>query len=233
MSLIPNHREMPEFVPGDIAAERESRMAFLRRPDDSVINRFHEAVLHLDDPVARHGLLRAWEYAQSLDYHHPGQSKAVYLAHPLRVTTLYMQLFQPVDEPGVMTAILHNVMEVTNVRSSELAPVVGREIAEAVLILTVDRERQWDDDYKRSYYFKIENSRGYVPRVKILDKLDNLFLLCLNPSEEIREKYLREIEAWLIPMAQRVAPQLAGYLSALVQDNRRVGHSPLHAVHNH
>lgn len=212
---------------GDITAERNSRIAFLLKPDASVVRQFDETVLTIDDTAVRRALLSAWEYAQRLDYCHPGQSKELYLAHPLRVTTLYMRLISPIDQAGVMTAILHNVMEVTNVKRGNLAPVVGEEVSNAIESLTVDRSRQWNPDYKRTYYADIENGAAFVARVKILDKLDNLFLLCLNPSDQIREQYLQEIEQWLLPMAQRVLPGLAGYLRELVTDNRRIGYRPL------
>lgn len=218
---------------GNIERERESRLAFLKEPDDSVMWRFEDESLKLHDPAVRRGLQRAWDYARNLDYRHPGQGAALYLAHPLRVTTLYMQLFRPADAPGLATAMLHNVMEVADVGRGELAAVVGEEVAVAVETLTVDRARQWDDDYKRAYYLAIESSPFYVPRVKILDKLDNLFLLCLNPSAATRDAYLREVGLWLIPMTQRVAPQLAAYVEALAEDCRRIGHRPLPPAQGH
>ena len=208
---------------GTIEAERASRLAFLRRPDDSVLRRFDAEALALESAQAKRELQRAWNYAQGLEYSHPGQGKAEYLAHPLRVTTLYMRLFRPADAAGVATAILHNVMEVTPVTRGELAAAASDAVAAAVETLTVDRARQWDDAYKTGYYRAIEAQAPYVPRVKILDKLDNLFLLCLNPSAETRERYLREIDLWLIPMARRAAPQLADYIARLVADCRRVG----------
>lgn len=212
---------------GSIEAERESRLAFLRRPDDSVQRQFDAEALKLEDADARRALQRAWDYAQRLEYRHPGQGKAEYLAHPLRVTTLYMQLFRPADAPGVTTAILHNAMEVTAAGREDLAAAAGDAVATAVETLTVDRARQWDDEYKRAYYRAIEAQPPHVARVKILDKLDNLFLLCLNPSAQTRERYLREIDRWLVPMARRAAPQLADYIAALAADCRRVGHRTL------
>ncbi len=212
---------------GTIEAERESRLAFLRRPDDSVRRQFDAEAQKLEDPAVKRDLQVAWDYALRLEYNHPGQGTAEYLAHPLRVTTLYMQLFRPADASGVATAILHNVLEVTPVGRGELAAVAGDAVATAVQTLTVDRARQWDQDYKRAYYRAIEAQPAHVARVKTLDKLDNLFLLCLNPSAETRERYLQEIDLWLLPMARRAAPQLAGYIAKLAADCRRVGHISL------
>lgn len=208
-------------------AERASRMDFMRNPDCSVLNQFNHAVTLLDCSAVRCGLMRAWEYAQSLDYNHPGQSKELYLAHPLRVTTLYMQLSKPADEEGLITAILHNVIEVSGVSVDILVALFGEDVAHAIQLLTVDRKRQWDADYKKSYYLNIENSPAFVARVKVLDKLDNLFTLCLNPSDEVREFYLKEIDSWLLPLAQKVFPLKEDYIRELVSDSRRVGHKIL------
>ena len=49
--------------------------------------------------------------------------------------------------------------------------------------LTVDRPRQWDWDYKRNYYEQISIS-SEMSVVKVLDKLDNLYLLSNNPNRE-------------------------------------------------
>lgn len=223
---------MPEECPnavtiGNIDVEGQKRFAFLRHPDDSVYRCFVD-VLRQTCPSATQGLLmNAWRYATSLDYHHPGQSKEVYLAHPLRVTTLYLQLARPITEAGGMTALLHNAKEVSNVPDQDLENNLGVEVATAIRVLTVDRDRQWDGDYKRSYYRKIENSPLFVQQVKILDKLDNLFLLCLNPSDDIRDRYLKEVEMLLLPMARNALPDLVGYLGDLVAHNRRIGHRPL------
>jgi len=202
-------------------------MAFLRKPDGSVISQFEHSILQIDSAVVRLNLVKAWEYAQGLDYHHPGQSKEIYLAHPLRVATLYLQMVRPAEEKGAMTGILHNALDVSSVRFDELTKTVGTEVANAIAMLTVDRERQWDNDYKSAYYEKIENGPEFVRRIKILDKLDNLFLLCLNPSDEIRDMYLNEVDRWLIPMTKTALPEITDYLCELVNHNRRSGHKPL------
>jgi len=222
--MTPVQVKVDQFLLSSIEAERESRIRFLRRPDESVRCQFDEAVLGIDSLTARQRVYAAWDYAQSLTYHHPGQSKQVYLAHPMRLATMYMRLVRSFDESGVITAILHNVMEVSNVERSELAQVVSKEVVDAIVVLTVDRVRQWDSEYKGLYYKRLASSPEFVRKVKILDKLDNLFLLCLNPSDTIRERYLHEIELWLLPMTEQLLPELSSYLHCLVADNRRIGH---------
>lgn len=210
-----------------INQERESRISFLRQPDDSIASKFTDTVLRQEDDTTQRRLSDAWNYALSLDYHHPGQSKEVYLAHPMRVAMLYAQMIRPMDTTGVITAMLHNAKEVSDVSDDKLLSSVGEDVANAIFTLTVEREVQWDAAYKNSYYEKIESSQLFTHRVKILDKLDNLFLLCLNPSEEIRERYLNEIEKWVLPMTKKSLPELYDYMCELVLDNQRIGYRPL------
>ena len=210
-----------------IQAERASRMAFMRSPDSSVLDAFDRELSNLANINA---ISKAWDYAQALDYRHPGQSKEVYLAHPLRVATLCIQLVKPLSINGVITSLLHNIQELSDIKESAISNVVGKDIASAITVLTVNRDLQWDDNYKNMYYKKISRASLFVQQVKILDKLDNLFLLCLNPSDDIREKYLREIEKWLLPMAESAMPTLSKYLHELIINNRAIGHIPLDLI---
>jgi len=212
---------------GTIEEERKSRISFLQKPNDSIISEFTDIVLHHKNIEHNSHLQDAWDFALSLDYHHPGQSKEVYLAHPMRVAMLYSQEVYPVDDVGLITAMLHNAKEVTSISNDELSARVGKDISNAISVLTVDRARQWDRAYKEHYYKNISESPQFVHKVKILDKLDNLFLLCLNKTDEIREMYLKEIDMWVIPMAQKVLPELVSYMRELVSDNRRIGFRPL------
>jgi hypothetical protein len=59
--------------------------------------------------------------------------------------------------------------------------------------------------------------------VKIVDKLDNLFVLGLNPDASVRKKYLAEIEDFVLPMAAATLPRLITYMRDLVQDCRLTG----------
>lgn len=199
----------------------------MKSPDSTVLNDFSNKLAKLSALANVSVISEAWDYAQTLDYQHPGQSKEFYLAHPLRVATLSIQLIEPVSINGVATSLLHNIKELSNVKESEIAELFGSDVASAITLLTVDRDLQWDDGYKNTYYKKLSNASLFVQQVKVLDKLDNLFLLCLNPSDEIREKYLREIEKWLLPMATDAIPTLANYIHELIINNRELGHMPL------
>ena len=206
----------------DIQAERESRLRLVKAPDvvldleaefrTRMHGRAHYEVAH-----------QAWQFANQLDYHHPGLDKSVYLMHPLRVAQMYVSMSgQPVAE-GVVTALLHNVLEVSGSHAGDIVKHTGEHVAKALALLTVNRDLQWNDDYKKAYYQNICDSELYVRQVKAFDKLDNLYLLCLNPSEQIRHMYLREIEKWIIPMVEKDLPQISAYFYAVYENSVRVG----------
>jgi hypothetical protein len=59
--------------------------------------------------------------------------------------------------------------------------------------------------------------------VKIIDKLDNLFMLGLNPDEAVRQRYLNEISHYVLPLVKQFLPQLANYFENLVLFNQANG----------
>jgi (p)ppGpp synthase/HD superfamily hydrolase len=175
---------------------------------------------------AQDDVLMIWKYVNSLDYCHEGLSKGIYLVHPFRVASLYVGLSDDSEINGIKLALSHNLLEVTDMNIESLTQEVGDELANNIKLLTVHRELQWDWKYKSNYYESIFNSVKYVKQIKVLDKLDNLFLLCLNRSEETREKYLYEVEKWIMPMAIEVLPDIQSYLSDLIKENRQLGYLP-------
>lgn len=133
-----------------------------------------------------------------------------------------LALIKPPDEDTVVLSLLHNIFEVSDVTEALVAASFGTAVAKAIRDLTVDRSRN-DEDYKRQYYQRLQEGPAFTRVVKLLDKLDNLFLLGLNPNADVREQYLREIEVYIIPIAHVEAPGLVRYLEDLVADSRRIG----------
>lgn len=147
-------------------------------------------------------------FAQKLKYNHDGLSDSAYFAHPLRVASLALKYNKPFNLDLVKLCILHNIYELCYVESEEVKCNFGIEIDKYISILTVDRKLQWEKSYKEIYYSKIINS-GKIPSVvKVLDKLDNIYLIGNNPSEKIRKLYIKEIYEYIIPMANKQIPIL-------------------------
>ena len=89
--------------------------------------------------------------------------------------------------------------------------------------MTVNRNLQWNEDYKNAYYEKIMNGPREARIIKIIDKLDNLFILGVNPDKQVKIKYLKEIEKHVLPLAYKTTPKIYSYMKELVDNNYNNG----------
>lgn len=196
---------------------RESGGAGAREEFVDLIERYFEG-------AERDRVRAAYLFAGDLQYDHEGISSDAYFAHPLRVARLVMELPVPTTVETVVVALLHNVLEVGSISADELESRFGRPVREAIENLTIDRPRQWQREYKDAYYRTLHDGPAGTRTVKVLDKLDNIFQLCIHPDDMVRARYLAEIETYVIPLADMVCPALGDYMRALVENSRTVGY---------
>lgn len=207
----------------DIAIERHRRLLGLLEPDPHALVLWRRAMAALSDNVQRDRLAHAFRFAKEVKYRHVGLTSEIYFSHPLRVSALATLISGTQDASIGVIALLHNVLEVSDVSADNLSDIFGDDVSDQIKALTVDRDVQWDRTYKAGYYSKLMLCPLSARVVKIVDKLDNLFVLGLNPEESVREKYLAEIEDFVLPMATATLPRLIIYLQDLVQDCRLTG----------
>ena len=74
-------------------------------------------------------------------------------------------------------------------------------------------------DIKRCTHKKIKKSHVNVRIIKILDKMDNLFLLSKNKDLDIKRKYIKEIKTYVLPMVKITLPKIFKYFNNLVLYN--------------
>jgi (p)ppGpp synthase/HD superfamily hydrolase len=206
-----------------IDVERARRIEGRVNPDPHAQVLWRQA-LKVTSRAESHRLGTAYDFAETIEYAHEGLSGAVYFAHPVRVAALsVLSQSPPSFECGVL-GLLHNVLEVSAISKARLADEWGWSIAEQVNNLTVDRSQQWSVPYKASYYGRL--NAGPLPArvVKVFDKVDNLFVLGLNPDPMVRDRYLSEIEAYVVPLAQSSVPAVVPYMRMLLEDVRARGY---------
>ena len=63
--------------------------------------------------------------------------------------------------------------------------------------------------------------------LKVFDKLDNIYSLCLNPDDEIRSKYLQEVKKYIAPIINKHATSLSSYFNKLINSERTAQHIPM------
>jgi len=207
----------------DIGLERRRRLLGLLEPDPHALVLWSRAMAALPDDAERDRLAHAFRFAKEIKYRHVGLTSDIYFSHPLRVAALAILISGAQDAGTGVLAVLHNVLEVSDVSVDTLSEIFGRGISDQIETLTVDRDVQWDKTYKAGYYGKLMEGPLSARVVKIVDKLDNLFVLGLNPDASVREKYLAEIEDFVLPMTEASLPSLTAYMRKLVQDCRATG----------
>ena len=100
-------------------------------------------------------------------------SSSTYLNHPLRVALLAITEAPTPTFDLIATSLLHNIKELSEETFRNLF-FLPSSVVDAINLLTVDRSNS-TLEYKDYYYLSL-SSESFVAQVKILDKLDNLFL---------------------------------------------------------
>jgi (p)ppGpp synthase/HD superfamily hydrolase len=191
---------------------------------DTALRLFQEA-LDVRFPPNEGGhsrVLKAGEFAMAIDYEHGNIPAWVYMNHPLRVASMIARVAPEVSEETLVVALLHNVLEVSKITYEEIQNLFGEPVALALRALTIDRKRK-DQSYLKVYYSRIEAAPVGCAMVKVADKLDNIYMICFNPSQITRVSYLDEIDEWVIPLASRVVPQLVTRLEEASTVMRELG----------
>ena len=207
---------------GSIETEIEERLRVLRTND------IHNEIKLWQDSVERIRDKDILDYANNflleLSFEHEGLTKDQYCAHCYRVSTMALHFSENDQQTMGAIGLLHNVLEVSDIPKKTIQKEFGTEISSALSTLKVERQLQRDQEYLEEYYQRIKDHSSYLFKVKVVDKLDNLFVLGLNPNEEVRKVYLEEIENFVVPMASEIETELAAYFENLIDYNNKVGH---------
>ena len=121
-------------------------------------------------------LKKYYLFLRKIDYKH--NNSKVYFSHPLRVACSSFHFIRNRKKvfETITLALFHNIVETTNLKKKFLENYLGKKITNQIYLLTVNRKKQWDIKYKNHYYKNINLDDKSTRIVKILDKLDNLFI---------------------------------------------------------
>ncbi len=164
----------------------------------------------------------AYNFAKKLKYDHSNSN--LYFSHPLRIANMVLLHKRTVEIELIILALNHNILEVSNLSKKKIVNMFGYNFYENISILTVNRKFQWNRNYKKKYYKNINNHSHSVKIIKILDKLDNLFIIGLNPNKKVRTMYISEIEEFVLPMVKKYLPDIYLYFKKLVKNSYKIGH---------
>jgi (p)ppGpp synthase/HD superfamily hydrolase len=169
-------------------------------------------------------LLNYFNYSKNIKYlHHQNKS---YFSHPLRVANMAFNFSKYSKSPKnlVILALLHNIVETSNYSTNYLNKFLGKFITKQIKVLTVNRKKQWNKNYKEKYYQAINSHHKNTRIIKIIDKLDNLFIIGSCKSDLTRKRYIAEIEDYILPMVKKDIPILSKYFYGLIIQSYELGY---------
>ena len=216
------------YILDTIEKERLRRVSELKKPNEN----FDLLLKDLSKFCIEKDQKKIYDFYQlllSFEYSHPGLDKLAYMAHPIRVARLYISYDQKFSMKTLKLALAHNLLELTGVDGKDNLPISLKPIFHMIQKLTVDRNRQWDWNYKSNYYKEISSSKD-MSVIKVLDKLDNLYTLSDNPNKKIKLLYLYEIEKFLLPLARTFLPKTVDVINNLISFNRQQIKGDFHEI---
>jgi len=168
--------------------------------------------------------IKYFNFLKNLDYLH--HNDHTYFSHPLRVACMAFNLtkFTKFSKDLIILSLFHNIIETSKYKKKFLQKYLGKKITKQIQILTVNRKKQWNIAYKKRYYQRINQDIKNTRIVKIIDKLDNLFIIGLCKSKLIRTRYISEIEKFIIPMVKKDIPELESYFKGLIKQSYKLGY---------
>jgi (p)ppGpp synthase/HD superfamily hydrolase len=208
------------FLSDNIDAEVRIRLSKGPALWRHAMSNWDQAIETIRDPRLQQLNRDAFRFAKHLQYNHIGLSASDYFCHPVRVAAYSIFLCENTEPEIGLLGLLHNALEVSSVRPDTLRQLFGEKVVRGVNILTINRDLANDFDYRRLYYQRIAKEPLATRAVKVLDKLDNVFLINQNPDPYVRRNYLREISEYVLPIARADFPGVANYMSRVVEHCR-------------
>ena len=147
-------------------------------------------------------VIRAYDLAKKIHASHKRDNGDPYFIHPFRVALILLDEFKILDADIIAAALLHDVLEMSDVSEEELEKEFNTEVARRVALVTKPNQRKkkgWEDDY----YAGIKSSDYGTQLVKFADRLDNIRDLKNAPREK-QTRYLKATKARFLPWMKEV-----------------------------
>ncbi|WP_370335770.1 bifunctional (p)ppGpp synthetase/guanosine-3',5'-bis(diphosphate) 3'-pyrophosphohydrolase [Parvularcula marina] len=199
-----------DILPGADEAPAESRLRGNKPPDFIRQYELVDKVMEYD-PEADEALLnRAYVFALQAHGEQKRSSGDPYFSHPLAVAGILTEL--KLDTATIATALLHDVVEDTDVTIAEIEESFGAEVARLVDGVTKISKRELapDADGKADNFAKFLLATAKDVRVllvKLADRLHNMRTLHYLKKQEKRERIALETMEIYAPMASRIGVQ--------------------------
>lgn len=135
-------------------------------------------------------------------FHHKSQKRqhgTPYWMHPEAVSKIIENELPVIDTEMTVIALLHDILEDTNVEKDELEYRFGKGIADNVEILSKNFSPNAE-----TYFEKIKNSSDKIKIIKIVDRIHNLREIHLTDDHPRIDKYICETERYIISVLENI-----------------------------
>ena len=164
--------------------------------------------------------VRVFDAYEVAKHAHDGQTRdegTPYIVHPIRVAVSVVDELNIYSPTLICSALLHDVIEDSDVTREDIGRMFGEEIAEVVWLLTKLEEVRLSE-----YLARIETAAHTgAPLVKLCDRLDNLRSVVHTPRIEKIRRYIRTTEDLYLPLAARTNRYLHDELSRWLDAARK------------
>lgn len=145
--------------------------------------------------------------------YHGNQKRAsgdYYYQHPIEVA--YIVAKMKLDQDSLITALLHDTIEDTNLSLNQIKKIFGEQVANLVIGVTKLSKLEFQSDnlrqaenFRKLFIAMSEDIR--VLLIKLADRLHNMRTLKFLPSEERRIRIAKETMDIYAPLAERIGIQ--------------------------
>ena len=139
-----------------------------------------------------------------------------YIFHPLRVCLILAKELKIKDKNTLMIALLHDVVEDSDVTIEEIKALFGDKVAEGVDLLTKNIDFKDDITYQNKYFWHLKRAPKKVQLVKLADRLDNLRDLATCGDIIKQRKYILDTSYNYITWAKVINPYIAAEMEDLI-----------------
>ena len=149
---------------------------------------------------------------------HEGQQRDEgdpYIIHPVRVATDYLQRWPQRPVHYAATAVLHDVLEDSEITEDDLQETFGRTVASGVDALTKNKQLP-EDKMRCRYRERLNGLSKPLLQIKIVDRIDNLRSCFLNPDEKKVVRYVQYSKKHYLPLARKAGDTLYDDMKAIL-----------------
>ena len=152
---------------------------------------------------------KAYNIAQKA---HEGQYRdegTPYFEHPFRVALILTKELDIIEPELICTALLHDVIEDTDITFEFLKAEFGEKVAGNVLNLTKIKDKNVPKEVIIENYFdNLSKSEIGAQTIKLADRLDNLRHIHLSPSKDKQQRYFKETKKYFLSWAKKLCPYI-------------------------